>query len=243
MTNTIFFISLWKYSMKWISSVSAQKYAPNDCRKFVVTTIAFWETLRISWLWRFRIRAYVTNQYNPLSSRVLRHPIISSHYISSRSFRPIHFVPRSLSRSLRPLSFCPVINSSHTFCPLPFCPKLILSHTLCPCTICPIGQVICDDFTSGATGTYFLGFIFPLELFICWEFIKCIKILAHPHSSPWPPLSPSPSLELSPSLWSLCEIYPKMYGTKWKGTKWFWGKMKGDELNGTKWVWDEMNGT
>ena len=82
-----------------------------------------------------------------------RHPIISSHYISSRSFRStlilsVHFVPHHFV----PKSFRPKIISSqdqflsHTYCLLPFCTTLILAHTLCPCTSPPVPQVIYDHY-------------------------------------------------------------------------------------------------
>ncbi len=194
-----------------------------------------------------------------MKNREKGHPIISSHYISSRSFRPIHFVPRSFC----PVHFVPIILSQNHFVPWSIRPIHFVRCLFIPNSFCLIhyvrAQFVPLEESFGTIsleelpGLLFLGFIFPQALFICWEFINYIKILARAHSSPWSPLSPSLSLELSPSpslelspsplLWSLREIYSKMYGTKWKRTTWFWGKMKGNELNGTKWVWDEMNGT
>jgi hypothetical protein len=55
-------------------------------------------------------------------------------------------------------------------------------------------------------------FIFPQELFMAWRFIKCVKILAHPHSHSrpaffWLALSPSRSLWLWLPYLKLYEIF------------------------------------
>ncbi len=129
-----------------------------------------------------------------------RRPIISSHYISSRSFRPIHFVPRSfcpvhfVPHHFVPKSFRPMIISSqdqflsHTFCLLLFCTTLILAHTLCPCTSRPFEKS-------------FVTIILTLTL----------TLTPSPSPSPSPSLSPSPSpLTLK---WKR-KAMKKMYGTK-----------------------------
>jgi len=97
--------------------------------------------------------------------------------------------------------------------------QLCIKKELCSMTLASLEiqlQTVSVWFTwffEGLPGLIFWGFIFLQELFICWGFINCMKILAHPHSSPCSSPPPSPSLELSPSpsLWRLCGIYFKTY--------------------------------